>query len=318
MVWKVPIDPPGPNFTRVIRITNVRSNASQLGVPRGFYPLFLTANVAIKGSNPPQFGPPQAVLAMSEEGLLASTVSSASIPQCQPHNAALLGGAGTPAFDFNVQAEEGFSYSFRYRNYGTFLSGPEFPPVLDEQNVLGYNYATETGFYSPSLLTPAPTIGLADFGTRILVSLGSVSAGTKLFVPTTITLTGSYGIGAMSGTLQLVQAGASGNSAPGYQPVASTAMIGTTPVAEANSSGSTAYAVYEVIYSDPSVQETATIPVAVAFTNRPAIGSVNANTSLAPLSMVGTASQAAPIPRFTNFSSAQPAYSIAARPPVRQ
>jgi hypothetical protein len=46
-------------------------------------------------------------------------------------------------------------------------------------------------------------------------------------------------------------------------------MIGTTPVARAILSGSTAYATYEVIYADPSVQETATIPVAVAFTNKP-------------------------------------------------
>jgi hypothetical protein len=87
-------------------------------------------------------------------------------------------------------------------------------------------------------------------------------------------------------------------------------MIGTTPLAEAYSSGSRAYAVYEVIYADPSVQETATIPVAVAFTNVPSTGEVQALTTLAPLSSVETASETASIPRFKSFSTAQEAYSI--------
>ena len=182
--------------------------------------------------------------------------------------------------------------------------------MLVEQNVFGFTYETETGFYSPSLFTSAPALGLADFGMRILISLGSVSAGTHLFVPTTITLTGEYGEGVAPGELQLVKANENGNSEAGYEPVASTAMVGTMPVAEAYASGSTAYAVYEVINASPAVLETATIPVAVAFIKEPSAGVVNATTSLAPLSAVATASESASIPRFANFSSAQEAYSI--------
>jgi hypothetical protein len=155
---------------------------------------------------------------------------------------------------------------------------------------------------------------LADFGTRIRVSLGSVPAGTHLFVPTTITLTGQYGEGSPVGQLQLVQADSNGKSAAGYEPIASTALIGITPVAKASVSGSTAYAIYEVIYSDPNVLETATIPVAVAFTNQPAIGEVMATTTLAPLDTVATADETSPIPRFTNISTAQQAYSITSCP----
>jgi hypothetical protein len=217
---------------------------------------------------------------------------------------------GSAAFDFTVQTTEGFAQAFKYRNYGTTLLGSEFPPVLSEQNVPGFVYSTETGFYSPSLFTSVPTLGLADFGTRILVSVGPVSAGTKLFVPTTITLTGNYGQGTAPGQLQLVQANEYGNSAAGYEPVAATAMVGAIPVAEASSSGSKAFAVYEVIYADPFVEETAAIPVAVAFTNVPSTGDVQALTTLAPLSSVETASQSASIPRFVNFSTAQDAYSI--------
>jgi hypothetical protein len=189
-----------------------------------------------------------------------------------------------------------------------------FPAPLVEQNVPGFFYATETGFYSPSLFTPAPTLGLADFGTRIHVSFGPISAGTHLFVPTTITLEGEYGEGTLQGQLQLVQANDNGKSAPGYEPVASTAMIGSTPVAKASLSGSTAYATYEVIYADPSVQETAIIPVAVAFTTKPALGPVTVSTTLAPLDTIGTADETSPIPRFANFATRETAYSIESCP----
>jgi hypothetical protein len=300
----------------------MRVNASQLDQPSsGFVFPESTFTLAISGTNPPLFNPGPYVAGASEVGLVPAVLAGNPIAQCQPHNAVLLGGSGTAAFDFSVQANESFpshaSALFKYRNYGTYLSGPVYPPLLSEQNVPGFPYNTETGFYSPSLFTPAPTIGLADFGTRILVSFGSVSAGTRLFVPTTITMTGSYSSG-VPGQIQLVQANANGISAAGYVPVASTAMIGTTPVAPAVSSGSTAYAVYEVINADPNTIETATIPVAVAFTTSPALGTVNVTTSLAPLSTVTTPSQTAPIPRFTNLSSAQPAYSITACAGVKQ
>jgi hypothetical protein len=311
LYWKVPIDPPGANVTRVIRITNVRANASQLPVSTGLIPTMVQATVEIQGTPAIPLADPQALLmANSVQGVLASVISTASIPQCEPHNAGLLQGSGTAAFDFSVQVQEGFAAAFKYRNYGTYVSGPVFPPVLVEQNVPGFNYWTETGFYSPSLFTSAPMLGLADFGTRIRVALGPVSSGTELFVPTEITLTGEYAEGSPAGQLQLVQTNEYGNSEPGYEPVAPTETVGRTLVAEASASGSTAYAVYEVIYADPSVVETATIPVAVAFTNVPSTGAVSASMSFAPLSSVGTASQTAPIPRFTNFSTAQAAYSI--------
>jgi hypothetical protein len=314
--WKIPIDPPGVNLTRTISLANVRANVSQLGMPPGANFYQVQATVGIQGVQTVPLARPQQTVALSSQGVAASVVSSASIPQCLAHNAVLLGGSGTAAFDFNIQVQEGPFYvlggyydAFTYRNYGTALFGPEFPPVLAEQNLVNFEYGTETGFYSPSLFTAAPTLGLADFGTRFLVSLGPVSAGTKLFVPTTIT----SGSGTPPLQLQLVQANQSGNSEPGYEPVASSATIGATPVAEASSSGTTAYVVYEVVDASPGL-ETATIPVAVAFTDVPATGAVNATTTLAPLSSVETASKTASIPRFTSFSTAQEAYSITSCP----
>ena len=135
-----------------------------------------------------------------------------------------------------------------------------------------------------------------------------------LFVPAAITLTGNYGFGTPSRQLQLIQANESGVSSPGYQPITATAMVGTTPVAEVSYSGGVAYAVYEVLYADPSVVETASIPVAVAFAGSPAVGQVSALSSLAPISSTESASSTAPLPRFTSIYAAQPAYAIASCP----
>jgi hypothetical protein len=312
--WKIPIDPPGASGVRVIRLTNVRGNASLLPLPSDVVFPAIQMNAMVKVSGTPSvhlLSAPQIAVGQSVLGVPASVSSSASFPRCEPHNAVLHGGSGTAGFDFNVQVQEGFAYGFKSR---TYLDGLMLPAPLAEQNVPGFTYATETGFFSPSLFTPAPTLGLADFGTRILVSFGSVSAGTRLFVPTTITLTGEYVEGSPQGQMLLVHADQNGKSAAGYEPIAPTAMIGTTSVAETGHSGSTAYATYEVLYSDRNVQETATIPVAVAFTNKPAIGTATVATSLAPLDTVGTANQTSHIPRFANFATPQTAYSIESCP----
>ncbi len=314
--WQIPIDPPGVNNTRTIRLTNVRANVSELDVQSGLTPLTVQAKVTIQGNNtvPLNTSSPQVVGNPIAANAASVTAASAPIPQCDPHNAVLLGKSGTAAFDFSVQVSESFPSEYEYRDYGTALFGPEFPPALAEQNVPGFLYITETGFYSPSLFTPAPTLGLADSGTRILVSLGPISEGTELFVPTSITLTGGYPPGRIPGQLQLVQANQNGKSAAGYEPVDATAMVGATPVAAATTFGSTAYAVYEVIYEDPTVQESGIIPFAVAFTKAPATGNVTATTSLAPVGTVGTANETGPIPRFTSLSNAKKAYSISACP----
>jgi hypothetical protein len=138
LYWKVPIDPPGSNITRVIRITNVRANASQLPVATGLIPTMIQATVAVQGAPSVRLGGPQQTVANSLPGAVVGVISNASIPQCEPHNAVLLGGSGTAAFDFTIQTIEGFAQSFNYRNYGTTLFGPVFPPVLSEQNVTGF------------------------------------------------------------------------------------------------------------------------------------------------------------------------------------
>ncbi len=93
------------------------------------------------------------------------------------------------------------------------------------------------------------------------------------------------------------------------------AITGTGGLAEVGYSGTTGYATFEVVNSDPNVPESAFINVAVAFLsataqNLPAPGSSTVSVSFAPLSNVGTASSTDPIPRFGDTSVPRAAFDI--------
>lgn len=315
IAWQVPIDPPGTGGgTRIIRITNIRANALQLGPTTSpLTPVFLTEQISAAGPLAMAINYPSQIVAINQAGVVPGLSGANALLQCSPHNASLVGGTGTPAFDFTVQATEGFAAAFKFRNYGTVVDGVEDPQQLVEQNLFGFSYNTETAFYSPSLFTTAPTLGLADFGTRILVAFQGVTPGTHLFVPTSIAMQNMNCPSCTDvGQLQLVQSDQNGFSAPGYVPVTATATVGSTPVAEVNYVDSTAYATYEIVNANVTALEAANIPVAVAFDSSapPTTGVTTATTSLAPISSVLTADPTAPLPRFGSVSAVQTAYAI--------
>src|SRR5208282_3909486 len=101
----------------------------------------------------------------------------------------------------------------------------------------------------------------------------------------------------------LVSTDVNGNSGAGF-----TAVAGTGGISEVSYSGTTGYATYEVVNSDPNVPENASITIYVAYisataNNLPAPGSSTVNVSFAPLSNVGTATATDPIPRFGDTST---------------
>jgi len=88
------------------------------------------------------------------------------------------------------------------------------------------------------------------------------------------------------------------------------------PPAQLTVTGTTASVIYEIYYADPSVNETATVPISVAFAantanNLPAPGTSTVTVSFAPLSTTPTASSTAPIPRFCQNESPATLFSIA-------
>jgi hypothetical protein len=327
----VPIDAPGTNTTRIIRITNIRGNANQLGVSSTLVPTQITAFISITGSTSVPVNNPQQTVAFVQRGLVGSVRFAYSFIQCVSANpdiatnpANALNSGGQNAQQFSVRIDEGFGTAFKVKNIQTQLSNApsspgtfgslSYPPDAAQDNP-GAVYNTESGFLAnnvaPSpindLLVPNGTFngvtrgmsiaGIANQGTRLLLAFNSVATGAQLFVPVRVAITNQLG-GGVTGVAVLTSTDANGNG--GFSP-ASGNSSGLSAVSLVNGSG---VAVYEVLYSDPFQVERVTVPVAVAFVanvgnNLPAPGVQSTlGVSFAPISNVGTASETAPIPRF--------------------
>jgi len=309
----IPLDPPGDGGTRYLRIANVRVDAAQTGAP-GFPSMAVqfTASPSITVS------PSTLQIASIGQGLRGSgdsgfaTVPGPVIAACTNHNGVLLGGVGEPAFDFNVRLNEGFDSSLRPRNIAVSADGNSVPP-LASQNVPGYAYYTETGIYSPSFFSATPSVGYADFGSRIQVFINDIAAGSGVhfFVPVTVEFPfiaqqppPPLAPGLHSPTLRLVRTDEFGMSGPGFTPINATTSIAGVPVAEMTYSSGFAYATYEVLTSDPisGANGTIVIPVALAFGSNSINDEPTASATLAPaggpVASIATADASAPIPRF--------------------
>jgi hypothetical protein len=239
----VPLDPPGDSGIRLLRISNVRANAAQLGLSSSLIPNQVVMAVQITGASAPtvNFGTSQTV------GFVIPGITAygppASLSACSAHNASLIGGSAVAAFDFTVAIREGFAQSLQRRNAAITLDGVTAPQVA-AQNIPGLWYNTLTAYYFPTLFTTVPNVGLADFGSRIQVIFRNVSTGTHLFVPVSLTLSldgGQQNLslplgappplapGLFSAQLRLVNADQFGTSQPGFTVVSATESVGGTP-----------------------------------------------------------------------------------------
>lgn len=206
LLWQgVPIDPPGTTATRIIRITNVRANANQLGVSSTLIPTQIVMFISATGTTSIPINNPQQTVAFIQPGLSFSVRQiKSSYLQCVSWNRdaatdntkAMPGSTGTsasgPGAGTVLRYSEGFASSFKRRN----VALPSSHPNADEsaqplaQNTPGAIYNTETGFYNPNPVlgggsTAArnlSTAGLADFGTRLMARFNNIPAGMALYV----------------------------------------------------------------------------------------------------------------------------------------
>jgi hypothetical protein len=328
----VPIDPPGTQNTRIIRVTNVRGNANQLGVSSTLVPTQITMYVSITGSTSVPVNNPSQTVAFVQRGLTVSVRSATTFVQCLDANGAIardpsgaLGSGGQNGQQFSLRFDEGFGSAWKPKNIQTYMSNASTYLTLAytypndaAQDIPGAIYNSETGFLvngtTPSPFPAAvpnlpantafPTTrglniaGLANQGTRLMATFNALPNGTQLFVPTRILTTNQQDATSRPGLAVLVSTDANG---AGAFSAASGNSGSLAPVSVFNGSGTV---VYEIIYADPFNLERLTVPVAVAFVanvgnNLPAPGVQSTLTGgFAPVSNVGTASDTAPIPRF--------------------
>ncbi|MEO6759302.1 MAG: hypothetical protein ABIO24_07590, partial [Saprospiraceae bacterium] len=132
IVWLgVPIDPPGTNATRIIRITNIRANANQLGVSSTLIPTQIVMFISVTGTTSVPINNPQQTVAFIQPGLSFSIRQAvSSYLQCVSFNKdgatdtskALINGMGTI-----VRFAEGFASSFKRRNVAAYTNADASP-----------------------------------------------------------------------------------------------------------------------------------------------------------------------------------------------
>jgi hypothetical protein len=333
VVWLgVAIDPPGTNATRIIRITNVRANANQLGVSSSLIPSQIQMFISATGTTSVPINNPQQVVAFVQVGLTTSIRNPSTVDndafdqgnflQCVSVNrdlstdntASVTAGSYPQGPSFRLRFAEGFASSFKRRVTG--VGGTlDAPNPIEPQNIPGGVYNTESGFYNPSLTYPDGgtgdlAVGLATHGTRLMARFNNIPAGVVLYA-STYAVGGTTDNGATPPvrTIRVRRVTTDANGDGTFSATAQTSATagGIAPVAV---SGGTGVAVWEVLESDPFRIETVQTEIVVAFTsntasNLPGLGTGTVNLSFAPISTVTTRSSSAAIPRFADTSTAR-------------
>jgi len=313
----VPIAPPGNvGGTRVFRITNVRGNANALGVSGANAPP--TPMIEVISVSPSTLMPinnPQQTIGLVQKGLLVSTGGAVSFQQCFSVN------VPNPPFETvnnasSITFTEGFATAFKTRTINTTpaTAGSDVGPLNQDDPQNSANFNTESGFYNETGINGwgsgtggnLAAAGLADFGTRIRLTLKGVPNGVALVaLPLMVgNGNGDNGLGLTGcGTcvlptliMELVTSETGGFSA---------ASSGTITL-DATGNGA---AVYEVVQQNAFTIESISIPFTVSFTanpgaNSPALGTSTFGGSFAPISTVTVATTSDPIPRFADTSVA--------------
>ena len=328
----IPIMPPtSAGSERVYRITNIRINANGLsgGTLAGTNQVY--AYVSISGPTSVPVNTPNVIAGSIQSGLTTSVRSatnggSLSLPnnllQC---NSTATSAPGSP-LTF-LRYSENFGSAFKLRTgsgQGTTT-----------QNVPGTIYNSESGFipYNGGPLVTGlnygTQVGLADYATRLKAVFNGLPANTRVFVSTTNVINGTM-LPATVGSTSFAQLVISdtaidtGGLIPGV-PVSG--YIGTAPAnipyAEIIPSNGTASATWEVVNTNPALNENFDFGVWILYAanpgaNSPAPGTATINMSFAPTPSSGAftatsgalASSTLTVPRFADTSTAGNVFTV--------
>ena len=292
-------------FVTRIRITNLRGNVSQLGIPsgEGIFPsaqvtafLSISSTTAIPVTNNVlNIGVPLLGLLTRYRGPQQGDPADVRFPtpllQCLLLNLTTgndiivpdaSSGNGDASASFTVRLSEGFASAFK--TLGTTTTTPS-------------NAIYERGYPTPNSNCLSDGVcGGATQGTRFILRLYNVPAGVRAATPTFITGTT---VGGHTLTLFRIS-GTDANGAGAFNNL--------SPSKEITISGGFGFAVFEVVDTNPFAVENVVIPVYLAFrpntaNDLPGVGTIQASVNFAPLSTVTVSSLDAPEPRFVDSAA---------------
>ena len=339
LIWQgIPFDAPGTQSTRVIRLTNVRVNASQLGVPSGSQAavqLFISTSAS--GVSNPIAVPitnPTPTVATAQPSLGFSVIDPVTCLQCEsankdfagdPSKALVAQGTKCDSVAFKLRfAEISFPSAFRRRNAARPISFN--PPIPIRQDELGVIYQTESGYMKdtsngtrwPLVADNASSVagnaggslGLADHGTRLMGRFSNVQNGIQIWVEALTPLTSPQAgattpVGATTGFARL--AVTDPNGAGPFQP-ATTGSSNIGGIVQVSVVGGAGQAVWEILETDTTAFERMEARVVIAYisnttANLPSLGSSSVNGNYAPVSTTATSSTSASLPRFVDTAT---------------
>lgn len=275
IIWRgVPIIPPGSAGTRILRVTNIRANAT--GVPSGsFVPGTITEYISMTGSTTvPVANQPQMVAFVQDS--LNVTIGSTTGKQCTGSSIAA-----------SITFAEKFPSAFRKK----IETSNDL--VAIEQDMPGLNYVTESIFTNEAGVPGLGTAGKANQGTRFILKFMNVQNGVSVSIPGAV----------QSGSLWAVFVASAASDGSGGTPM--TISAGSQSISLSTGAG---YAVYEVIGTGNAVNglvedQAFTISLDYAWTpnigsNVPGLGTSQVSGNYGPISTTTTMSATAPEPRF--------------------
>jgi hypothetical protein len=279
VAWlNVPFDPPGTTPNRVLRIMNVRANASKLGFVSGSLPTNFTMIISISGTGAPSLQNNAVTVGAVQKGLYFDVVdvdgkvtTAATYNQCEPDTKHMY-----------LQYKEGFGTAFRKNILST-----------ESQATINTIYNTESMFYNPLFVgTKAAGAGFATQATRLSARFSNVPDNVTLKVPLTIT-------SANGDSATLVGAGTDGSTA--------STSDGTVAL-----SGHAGAAVWEFSASNEGAASALIVDVQITYKSNPlpGLGTASVAGNYAPVSTVLTASTSAPVPRFIEDPANSTAFTI--------
>ncbi len=282
LIWQgIPVDPPGTLATRVIRMTNIRFNASALGVSSTAIPTQVLAHLSATGSTTIPITNPQVAVANIRQGVETSSQQGFSNKDCVSlnENPSNIRSDSRLAI---LRYRENFASLFKRRNPGTTQSTPD---ALSPQATPGQISQTETGFYNPNF--PNDPVGgnlgmagLPDHGTRLMARFHNVQAGMQIWVPAS---------GGVEAAFRLV-------SPPPTSPVGPLGLV----LLPANGT-----AVWEVIGDRPNEIDSVNIPIYPSYTATGIFGDIGVGTATIKLGLEGSTSlQTIPNFRFPAYNGA--------------
>jgi len=273
----VPLDPPGTNNQRIIRITNIRGDMTGLLGPTNSasgVPVVETISITATGN----FIVPTSVVTVAYvfQGLQSGAVKGSSGTQCVA--------GGSP---FSITFAEGFVDSFKTAQITTMdasAAGPnqQLNSIRNDatagstggfttQNIPFVNYYTESGFTpTPSNSFPlngqsssaaANSIGVADTGTRFLITVNNLQNGVTVTFPAVVN-----GAAVGSPNLTLYSVPKANSDGTGGTPVGTGSGIALAGSWVAGGSATSQFVVYEVVADDPTQLESVVVSPAVAWT----------------------------------------------------